>query len=179
MSTSVNYIILQNPTVSGKKSGFTMRKPFDAVLELATCPTGLRGWDVALLLENPRFSTLTPLAAFRRGKLPFPDPFPSLTPARAKRERRKPPWRKDCAKRNVGEPKGFPDRGRGLVLRGWDSNPQLTPYTYPSVSKRGGLYHHPSTSLRASQYLVSTAPFDCAQGKIPESNEGSHGVALR
>jgi hypothetical protein len=33
--------ILQNPTVSGKKLEFTMRKPFDAVLELATCPTGL------------------------------------------------------------------------------------------------------------------------------------------
>ena len=27
--------------VSGKKLEFTMRKPFDAVLELATCPTGL------------------------------------------------------------------------------------------------------------------------------------------
>ena len=35
--------ILQNPTVSGKKLEFTMRKPFDAVLELATCPTGLGG----------------------------------------------------------------------------------------------------------------------------------------
>jgi len=34
--------ILQNPTVSGKKLEFTMRKPFDTVLELATCPTGLR-----------------------------------------------------------------------------------------------------------------------------------------
>ena len=37
--------ILQNPTVSGKKLEFTMRKPFDTVLELATCPTGLRGQD--------------------------------------------------------------------------------------------------------------------------------------
>ena len=37
--------ILQNPTVSGKKLEFTMRKPFDAVLELATCPAGLRGQD--------------------------------------------------------------------------------------------------------------------------------------
>ncbi len=35
--------ILQNPTVSGKKLEFTMRKPFDAVLALADCPTGLRG----------------------------------------------------------------------------------------------------------------------------------------
>lgn len=30
--------ILQNPKVSGKKLEFTMRKPFDTVLELATCP---------------------------------------------------------------------------------------------------------------------------------------------
>jgi len=34
--------ILQNPMVSGKKLEFTMRKPFNTVLELATCPTGLR-----------------------------------------------------------------------------------------------------------------------------------------
>jgi DNA invertase Pin-like site-specific DNA recombinase len=33
--------ILQNPMVSGKKLEFTMRKPFDTVLELAACPTGL------------------------------------------------------------------------------------------------------------------------------------------
>ncbi|MDZ4285532.1 MAG: hypothetical protein U1A23_01240 [Candidatus Sungbacteria bacterium] len=33
--------ILQNPTVSGKKLEFAMAKPFDAVLELAHCPTGL------------------------------------------------------------------------------------------------------------------------------------------
>jgi len=37
--------ILQNPTVSGKKLEFTMRKPFNTVLELAACPTGLRGQD--------------------------------------------------------------------------------------------------------------------------------------
>jgi len=35
--------ILQNPMVSGKKLEFTMRKPFNTVLELATCPTGLPG----------------------------------------------------------------------------------------------------------------------------------------
>jgi hypothetical protein len=34
--------ILQNPTVDGKKLMFTMRKPFDAVLELAECPNWLR-----------------------------------------------------------------------------------------------------------------------------------------
>ena len=39
-------------------------------------------------------------------------------------------------------------------LRGWDSNAQLTPYTYPPVSKRGGLYHHRFSVL---WYLVSTA----------------------
>jgi len=33
--------ILQNPTVSGKKLEFTLRKPFDTVLELAHCPVGL------------------------------------------------------------------------------------------------------------------------------------------
>ena len=43
-------------------------------------------------------------------------------------------------------------------LRGWDSNPQLTPYTCPLVSKRGGLYHRPNhNSCRAFWYLVSTA----------------------
>lgn len=34
--------MLQNPTVSGKKLEFTLRKPFNTVLELAICPTGLR-----------------------------------------------------------------------------------------------------------------------------------------
>ena len=34
--------LLQNPKVSDKKLVFTMAKPFDAVLELANCPTGLR-----------------------------------------------------------------------------------------------------------------------------------------
>ena len=42
--------ILQNPTVSGKKLEFTMRKPFNTVLELATCPTGL-----ALLKDFRKF----------------------------------------------------------------------------------------------------------------------------
>ncbi len=37
--------ILQNPTVDGKKLVFTMRKPFDVVLELAECPTWLRDQD--------------------------------------------------------------------------------------------------------------------------------------
>ena len=37
--------ILQNPTVSGKKLAFTLKKPFDTVLELATCPTGLQRKD--------------------------------------------------------------------------------------------------------------------------------------
>ncbi|MEI7719888.1 MAG: recombinase family protein [bacterium] len=36
----LNYL-LQNPTVSGKTLVFTMRKPFDAVLEIANCPLGL------------------------------------------------------------------------------------------------------------------------------------------
>lgn len=35
--------LLQNPTVNGKTLGFTLRSPFNTVLELATCPTGLRG----------------------------------------------------------------------------------------------------------------------------------------
>jgi len=37
--------LLQNPTVSGKKLEFTLRKPFDTVLELAGCPNWLRGED--------------------------------------------------------------------------------------------------------------------------------------
>lgn len=37
----LNYI-LQNLTVFGKKLEFTLRKPFDTVLDLAHCPTGLR-----------------------------------------------------------------------------------------------------------------------------------------
>ena len=47
--------ILQNPTVSGKKLEFTMRKPFDAVLKLATCPTGLRTLNEirTFFSENP------------------------------------------------------------------------------------------------------------------------------
>lgn len=38
--TILNFL-LQNPTVSGKKLEFTLRKPFNTVLELATFPTGL------------------------------------------------------------------------------------------------------------------------------------------
>ena len=43
----------------------------------------LRGQDVVapLLLKNPRFSTLTPLAALLHGELPFSDPLPSPAPA--------------------------------------------------------------------------------------------------
>ena len=37
--------LLQNPTVSGKTLEFTLRKPFDTVLELAGCPNWLRGED--------------------------------------------------------------------------------------------------------------------------------------
>jgi site-specific DNA recombinase len=37
--------ILQNPVVEGKKLEFTMRKPFNTVLELASCPNGLRLLD--------------------------------------------------------------------------------------------------------------------------------------
>lgn len=33
----LNYL-LQNPTVKGKKLEFTMRKPYNLVLELASCP---------------------------------------------------------------------------------------------------------------------------------------------
>ena len=35
--------LLQNPVVEGKKLEFSLKKPFDTVLELATCPIGLRG----------------------------------------------------------------------------------------------------------------------------------------
>lgn len=38
----LNYL-LQNPTVNEKTLGFTLRSPFNLVLELAHCPTGLRG----------------------------------------------------------------------------------------------------------------------------------------
>lgn len=34
-------LLLQNPSVSGKKLEFTLRKPFDSILELAQYPTGL------------------------------------------------------------------------------------------------------------------------------------------
>ncbi len=37
--------MLQNPTVSGKRLEFTMRKSFNLILELATCPIGLTTWD--------------------------------------------------------------------------------------------------------------------------------------
>ena len=33
--------LLQNPTIRGKKLDYTLRKPFDTVLELAKNPTGL------------------------------------------------------------------------------------------------------------------------------------------
>jgi hypothetical protein len=38
-------ILLQNPTVNGKTLGFTLRSPFDTVLELAINPIQLRGQD--------------------------------------------------------------------------------------------------------------------------------------
>ena len=37
--------MLQNPTVSGKNIEFTLRKPFNLILELAYNPTGLRELD--------------------------------------------------------------------------------------------------------------------------------------
>ncbi len=37
--------LLQNPTVSGKKLDFTLRKPLNLILELADCPIGLRDLD--------------------------------------------------------------------------------------------------------------------------------------
>ena len=37
--------LLQNPTVSGKKLEYTLRKPFHAIRELANCPIGLRDLD--------------------------------------------------------------------------------------------------------------------------------------
>ena len=37
--------LLQNPTIKGKKLEFTLRKPFDTVLELANRPVLLRGQD--------------------------------------------------------------------------------------------------------------------------------------
>ena len=40
----LNYL-LQNPTVSGKTLHYTLRNPFNTVLELANCPIWLRGQD--------------------------------------------------------------------------------------------------------------------------------------
>ena len=37
--------LLQNVSASRKKLEFTLKKPFDAVLELADCPTGLGDMD--------------------------------------------------------------------------------------------------------------------------------------
>ncbi len=37
--------LLQNPVVSGKKLEFTLTKPFDTVLEVANCPSGLPDLD--------------------------------------------------------------------------------------------------------------------------------------
>jgi hypothetical protein len=36
----LNYL-LQNPTISSKNLEFTLRKPFNLILELSGCPTGL------------------------------------------------------------------------------------------------------------------------------------------
>lgn len=43
--------LLQNPRVSDKKLDFTMRKPFDVVLELASHPTGLALVDDFLTID--------------------------------------------------------------------------------------------------------------------------------
>ena len=40
----LNYL-LQNPTVKGKKLEFELRKPYNLVLELASCPDWLREQD--------------------------------------------------------------------------------------------------------------------------------------
>ncbi len=58
--------ILQNPTVSGKKLEFTMRKPLNTVLELADCPIRLRSVNNAKTIferqnqynYNPRFERI-------------------------------------------------------------------------------------------------------------------------
>lgn len=42
------------PTVDGKKLAFTMRKPFDVVLELAECPNGLPVPEVIITIISDR-----------------------------------------------------------------------------------------------------------------------------
>lgn len=47
--------LLQNPTLNGKKLEFTMRSPFNLVLELANSPIWLRTWDevrLSIIEEN-------------------------------------------------------------------------------------------------------------------------------
>jgi hypothetical protein len=44
--------LLQNPTVSGKKLDFTLRKPFNAVLSLSNQPIGLRCQSRTLPLQG-------------------------------------------------------------------------------------------------------------------------------
>ncbi len=37
--------LLQNPTISGKNLEFTLRSPFNLILDLTYHPIGLRTWD--------------------------------------------------------------------------------------------------------------------------------------
>jgi hypothetical protein len=53
----INYLF-QNPTVNEKTPCFTMRSPFNLVLELSSSPIGLRTWDdvrKAIMKENNAF----------------------------------------------------------------------------------------------------------------------------
>jgi hypothetical protein len=51
----LNYL-LQNPTVDGKTLGFTLRSPFNTVLELATCPSWLPEHHINIpLLFNRKY----------------------------------------------------------------------------------------------------------------------------
>jgi len=58
----LNYL-LQNPTVSGKKLEFTLKKPWDTVLEFATTPNWLawesafRTYDWAKAFPDPEVAT--------------------------------------------------------------------------------------------------------------------------
>lgn len=53
--------LLQNPTVDGKKLEFTLKKPFDTVLELAHHPTRLREHylHIPLLFNREYMSCIT------------------------------------------------------------------------------------------------------------------------
>ena len=133
----LNYL-LQNCELNGKKLEFTLRKPFDAIVNYAKCPTVLRH------LESHKFSYprkfLKPLgfSISATGKHLFSRPLSGSNPVSKKQTK------------NTNQISVF-----CLVLRHLDSNQEPAPYICPKVSYRDGLYHHPLGMRGASSDLMS------------------------